>query len=72
MLYDGCHGVEDYDDCSRVVNGLFGRGLHATIQYYVATARDLQSSMTALNYSLVPPSVRKLGDDCCVLAFPRC
>ena len=41
MLTDGCQGSSNLVECRGVVNGLFSKGLHAVVQYYVVNGMNL-------------------------------
>ena len=55
---NGCYQAQD-PGCDHVLNGLFSNGLHAVVQYYVATARDVltaraTANMTAMTLQVSP------------------
>jgi hypothetical protein len=41
MLTDGCSGASNVTDCKQVLNGVFGKGLHAVVQYFVSSLREV-------------------------------
>jgi hypothetical protein len=51
MMTDGCVGSRVYEACSAVQNGLFKQGLHAAIQYYITTIRDVLAPTLGGNFS---------------------
>ena len=53
MLTDGCYGASNTTDCSLVVNGLFSKGLHAVIQYFCGTLRDVLNVRATMDTSVV-------------------
>jgi hypothetical protein len=58
MLLDGCKGSSRYDECAKVLDGLFSRGLHSVTQHYGDTVSSLLSRLStpegaALNTTVI-------------------
>ena len=55
-MTDGCQGASNITECNSVVNGLFSKGLHAAVQYFVVTANSILNAR--LNGALASMSIK--------------